>query len=242
MVATAERARRIVEERQEQWSLFLAFVDRHQQANWIFRGVGDAVNHALVPKVGRPDYAYDEAIERVIFANFKRRARQFIDAPGMTDWDMLALAQHHGLPTRLLDWTTNPLVAAYFAVTSSRGDQLSRVYAARAPTLIDTDRIATPFDCSTVVAFIPSAVAPRIVAQRGLFTIHPNPTIPWDRGVRYGATERAFDIDARFRPFFEKKLFQVAIDAAAIMSDLDGLCQTLEWQYRRSIAVGRFNY
>lgn len=234
--------------RREKWREFVAYVDRHQQSNWIFRGVADADKHQLVPKVGRDEDVYDELTERIIFANFRRRARQFIDTSGLNDWDLLALAQHHGLPTRLLDWTTNPLVAAYFAVTSKPLDTTARVYAARAPSLVDIPGNRDPFFCSDVLAFTPSAVAPRIVAQRGLFTVHPNPVEPWDRGLfsrskgAAPASASIFDIEARFRSFFERKLFQLAIDASAIKADLDGVCETLDWQFRRGIAVGRFNY
>jgi hypothetical protein len=247
-LAATRSPAQIAEARREEWRKFVAFVDLHQQSNWVFRGVADASEHKLVPKIGRSRDDYDEARERVIFDNFRRRARQFVDTSGMTDWDLLALAQHHGLPTRLLDWTTNPLVAAYFAVTSDPTDKKARIYAAKAPQLIKIGQIDSPFDCKEVAAFIPSAVAPRIVAQRGLFTIHPNPTEPWDRGrvARGRASTSAdpsyFEIDSRFRFFFERKLFQVAIDAAAIKSDLDGLCETLAWQFRRGIAVGNFNY
>ncbi len=239
---------RIAEARLKHWREFMGFVDRHQQANWIFRGVADAERHVLVPKVGRDGTVYDKAIERVIFANFRRRARQYVDTSAMTDWDLLALAQHHGLPTRLLDWTTNPLVAAYFAVTSDPPEETARVYARRAPPLVDVLSGASPFDCQEVLSFVPSAVAPRIVAQRGLFTIHPDPPEPWDAasvltGKASAPPERhEFDVPQRFRASFERKLFQVAIDASAVKSDLDGVCQTLAWQFRSRIAVGKFNY
>src|SRR5690242_3831383 len=129
MAKRAISATDIARARRDKWREFAAFVDRHQQSNWIFRGVADAGSHDLVPKVGRDADLYDEATERVIFANFKRRARQFVDTSGLNEWDLMALAQHHGLPTRLLDWTTNPLVAAYFAVTSDPLATTARVFA-----------------------------------------------------------------------------------------------------------------
>ena len=238
----------IARERQDQWRDFMRFVDRHEQSNWVFRGVADAAMHLLVPKIGRDIQIYELAVEKVIFANFRRRSRQFVDTSQMSDWDIMALAQHHSLPTRLLDWTTNPLVAAYFAVTSAPYDRTARIYAARAPQLIDVQSVKNPFECSEVSAFIPSAVAPRIVSQRGLFTVHPLPTQPWDRGrlvqtkVSSPQEDHEFDIPHQFRAFFERKLFQVAIDAAAIKSDLDGICDTLAWQFRSKLAVGKFNY
>lgn len=147
--------------RRDAWNSFSDFVERHRQANWIFRGVADGTNHLLIPKVGRDSDAYTETSERIIFVNFRRRAPQFVDIRGFSEWDLLALGRHHGLPTRLLDWTTNPLVAAYFAVTTAPLDVTARVYAARAPNLVNTVATPDPFDCNEVLAFIPSAVAAR---------------------------------------------------------------------------------
>jgi FRG domain len=236
-------AARIARERHDAWRRFMDFVDRHQQSTWIFRGVSDAKNHQLVPKIGRVAARYDPAVERVIFANFKRRARQHVETSGMTEWDLLALGQHHGLPTRLLDWTTNPLVAAYFAVVSQPEDRTARIFAVRAPELADVNVLKDPFSCQKVLAIIPTSVAPRIVAQRGLFTIHPDPTVPWAPPPRIPVSPTAtYDVETRHRAFFKTKLFQLAIDASAINADLDGVCDTLAWQFETNVAVGVFNY
>lgn len=220
------------------WRDFLDFVDLHGSPHWLFRGVADGEKFLLVPKIGRDAKRYNLGTERILFRNFQRRARQFVDSASLTKWDLLALGQHHGLPTRLLDWSTNPLVAAFFAVSSEPRDRVARIYAYQAASVVDPEVDADPFALTDVAVHIPSAIAARIVSQRGVFTVHPIPTQPL---APTGGEERNhfFDIAVSDRPYFERRLFGMAIDPSVVGADLDGLCRTLNWQYERGVALGK---
>ena len=211
---------------------FIGWTHTKPSGRWVFRGHA-TTDWKLRPTVGRNERIYKPEREVQLLNEFKRLALPFV--PGVSledDWDWIAIAQHHGLPTRLIDWTTNPLVACYFACQPYKTNvKAGRVIAVNTRDIgfyrpIDDGPI-DPFSLTAEKFFRPSALASRIVNQKGLFSAHPTPCKAWQpRKAR-----EDFDIPATMKLEFQRSLFGMGFDAAFLMADMDGLCRTLSWRY-----------
>lgn len=82
------------------------------RSSYIYRGLNDA-SQTLNTSLQRLGGDYPK-LERHLLRNFKKYAHRDA-APGNSVWNWLAVAQHHGLPTRLLDWSYSPYVSLHFA-------------------------------------------------------------------------------------------------------------------------------
>jgi hypothetical protein len=95
----------------------------------VYRGAADVDAPLLttLDRLGGTNPPHTKAeLEEHVLRNYIRYARPHTDASAANDWEELFSAQHHGVPTRLLDWTYSPLVAAFFATRPCPGDERAR--------------------------------------------------------------------------------------------------------------------
>ncbi len=156
---------------------FLRLVDRfHGQDDVLFRG-HQCADWVLTPAIGRLKSRTSGSMlgtEGHILESFRRESLSYLNRDFRNDWELLTLAQHHGLATRLLDWTSNPLAALWFAVKEPAvGNAAGAVFMLE---LDDADRLtdlaAWPLAITRTEFFQPNHLTPRIAAQAGWFSAH----------------------------------------------------------------------
>lgn len=226
----------------KEWSDLSRIAEDYYMKPWIFRGVVDRT-YELVPKIGRKgarkdpsndaDLPYSSEGEKELLDCFTREARPYLSFIPETKLDWLSVAQHYGMPTRLLDWTESPLVEAYFALKSAgiimgqRTD--AAIYAIERPRPFETASDPnTPFiDYIALTLVRPPHLSPRITAQRGLFTLHSKPTESYqpDNIVKWVIpSEHCFKL--------KLILDSCAINEASLFPGLPGLAENIGWRYK----------
>ncbi|WP_417594764.1 FRG domain-containing protein [Oceanospirillum sp.] len=189
----------------------------------IYRGVCDH-KYMLTPSLGRKRNIETKdiyALESKMMRLFKAHSTAHISSKPSNEWEWLALAQHHGLPTRLLDWSRNPLVALFFSTISHRIN--GAVYVLKdVMDIVDTD--VSPYEMKDVGVYYPSHITSRITGQSGLFTSHPNP------GEEY-SSESIEKIIIKYdkKSQLITELRKYGVHRASIFPDLDGLCEDIKW-------------
>jgi hypothetical protein len=200
-----------------------------QRGIWIFRG--QSGTHKLLPSVARdPRQKSRKSYEVGLFEMFCREAHGYHTALPQSTWERLALAQHHGLPTRLLDWTFNPLVALYFAV-KSRDDADGEVFALEAHTAMNFNRSDSPFNLKKPFKFFPDLVSPRIRAQEALFVACAHLDTPLDQDLPAGWRVERIKVAAAKKKLLRYELFLLGVHESALFPDLDGLAARVKWQF-----------
>lgn len=207
----------------------------------LFRGQHDT-HWDLIPCIFRPEYGDKSVaeVERKIFEDFKRRAVPFLphNFNVNSEWDWLALAQQFKLPTRLLDWTENPLVALYFTFAQRKWDQHDRAFWIFAPMPDDfadtTSPESTPFNQKEIKVFMPNQITQRITVQAGWFTVHHycnSTSMMLNNNPAYDKKIRLLKIPNHLRMEILRMLDRLGINAYSSFPDLDGLSSYLDWKY-----------
>ncbi|MEQ1930868.1 MAG: FRG domain-containing protein [Parvularculaceae bacterium] len=190
----------------------------------------------LLPKIARLNPRNDVTRdERSMIDDFRRHVGDFVVRSPENDWDLLSLAQHHGMATRLLDWTTNALAALWFAVEKpAESKSPGTVY--YVPLDDDdmvSDRTKSPFEAKKTLFFAPNVVTTRIRSQGAFFSAHRISSrgewIPLEKNRQFRDRIDRVHVPAEAFSDIRSSLSQCGVNRATLFPDLDGLCSFLTW-------------
>jgi hypothetical protein len=235
-----------------------------------FRGES-ILGRKLLPGIGRkcnqpgrikhcdPDYRNKVLdLEKVLLQRFRRDGFPFVQRV-LSDWEAITLAQHHGLSTRLLDWSSNPLVALFFSAEAHLDDD-GVIYAYRQRRNWDhhismfegqnpqRPRVPKPLHQDGIKIVYPMLLADRLIAQSGGFTIqHPLRCLKDRREERFAESEldilelHQWILPCEFKMKILDQLHRCSVNRRTLFPGLDGLAYTLVAQERFRKVAGGFS-
>ncbi len=201
---------------------------------------GQTRDWSLLPGIGRyPQRVSDGYGWRLHHDNmiddFLHFGRPFFHERPTNDEEAWIHAQHYGLPTRLLDWTTNPLKALFFSVNdtaddSSSGGLWALTYSGFRK---DLDEQSRHYWEREITPLLPKQLNPRLIAQEGCFLSYPLPdnceplkpanelTVRSDPELRF----TKFVVPAKAKDMLRRELNMLGIQYRLLFPDLDGVAR-----------------
>ena len=204
-------------------------------------------------------------LEARIMARFKQRSVPYMDRHLPNDWEYLFFMQHFGVPTRLLDWTENPYIALYFAIIAASETRDNGRFLEDAAVWIldptmwnqatlrhlsfkggalssDDDELRgyAPGSESHLMNNEPVAVygthnSPRIVAQRGVFTIFGQNMLSMEHIVKENPSRRGtltkLVLPQDALSALRDSIFAIGVTESVVFPDLDGLSREIRREF-----------
>lgn len=200
---------------------------------------GQSERWPLRPKLFRNGYscAKARALQSFIERSFKERCLYLMPSYPKKRYDKLSLYQHYGLPTRLLDWSSNPLMGLFFAVDSLKpqeptvwiydGTREQHIWG----TAWNQEDDTTP-DSQKIVIINPIPHSHRVVAQAGWHTVHPfdfdnQEAIPLERSSESARLETVA-VAPQSAKGIKAELRDMGIHAATVYGDLTSVCKEIQ--------------
>ena len=226
----------------ESLSAFIEYVERNHPGDYpLFRG--QPKGRKLLPPIGRASFVPRKGLaesERHMLDEFRVTALPFLTFEPQNTLEWLAVAQHHGMSTRLLDWTTNPLAALWFAIRSATNeDDAVDVWCfdSNERGMVSKRVTDKPLAVTCCHVYRPPHVSARIVRQSGWFTLHPMEadgtfrTLEADK--KYTTTLTRLRVPRRSFADIRYSLDRYGAHEATFMPDLPGAAAYVDWCHRQ---------
>jgi hypothetical protein len=238
------------------------FRDKMGEEIW-YRGVSNC-DYQLIPSIYRDNvWNWENRQEKNITHSFIHRAKGYIhNSSTIGIWEWYQIMQHHGLPTRLLDWTEGYLIALYFSVRNIANKNIPAVwvlnphglneYTSKLYAIYFTDSITRDSDDNQIVdkylpesndlptwpiALNPPFVDERMSSQKSCFTVHGKNMEGFESIYKLNNKIQLFQltIELSKAESIRDELHHMGITEATLFPDLDGLARELRQKFKMKI-------